>query len=388
MKIGIVVFAYNRPNHLSKVLEGLKKNENIRNIYIFQDGLKRKEHQEGWEQTKRVIREIDWCRVEYRLSTINKGIAQSIMEGISEVFKREDALIILEDDCVPASNFVSFMRRCLEQYENNYNIYSVTGYGYPVQLNKDCSDIYFIGRGSSWGWGTWKDRWENFWPDDDVLNRIRQDKRKSVYLAMWGNDLETMLNDRLLGKNDSWAVYWALHIIDRMGLNVVPYQSYIQNIGMDGTGVHCGTTNQYDVAIRHEEKTDFFLPQKTIMYSKASELFLKWFGGYTVNNLDLRKEHILIYGLGTYFRHIEKYICENYYIEAFIDQTKSGYYAGKRIIRPSGIINYADCKIGITIQDKCECQRVAYELEIKYNILSQNIGTISEKGWKKLVTLN
>ena len=58
MNIGITVFAYNRSWHLSKVLEGLEKNEGISKLYIFQDGLKCEQHRMEWEKTQYVIKNI------------------------------------------------------------------------------------------------------------------------------------------------------------------------------------------------------------------------------------------------------------------------------------------------------------------------------------------
>lgn len=114
MDIGIVVFAYNRSRHLGKVLEGLRENREVSKLYIFQDGLKCEEHQNEWEMTRQVIEDIDWCETAYQLSHKNKGLACSIVDGISAVFAENDAVIVLEDDCVPTANFVNFMVQCFE----------------------------------------------------------------------------------------------------------------------------------------------------------------------------------------------------------------------------------------------------------------------------------
>ena len=68
MDIGIIVFAYNRSQHLKKVLDGLKANSGVSKMYIFQDGLKSEEHRNEWEKTKRIIKEVNWCEVVYEVS--------------------------------------------------------------------------------------------------------------------------------------------------------------------------------------------------------------------------------------------------------------------------------------------------------------------------------
>lgn len=189
MDIGIVVFAYNRSRHLGKVLEGLRENREVSKLYIFQDGLKCEEHQNEWEMTRQVIEDIDWCETAYQLSHKNKGLACSIVDGISAVFAENDAVIVLEDDCVPTANFVNFMVQCFEKYQNDKRVYSVSGYSWPIDLPEDEYDVYGCGRVSSWGWGTWKDRWKQYSTDSGILNRIKRDKKKSQYLAKMGKRL-------------------------------------------------------------------------------------------------------------------------------------------------------------------------------------------------------
>ena len=57
MKTGIIVFAYNRGDHLQKVIAGLKENEEVSRLYIFQDGIKCVEHRSEWEKTRQVLRQ-------------------------------------------------------------------------------------------------------------------------------------------------------------------------------------------------------------------------------------------------------------------------------------------------------------------------------------------
>ena len=58
MKVGIAVFAYNRSWHFQQVLNGLRKNDYVNKLYIFQDGLKCEEHREEWEKVRKIIDNI------------------------------------------------------------------------------------------------------------------------------------------------------------------------------------------------------------------------------------------------------------------------------------------------------------------------------------------
>lgn len=359
MDIGIIVFAYNRSRHLKKVLDGLKENEGVSKLYIFQDGLKCEDHRSEWENTQQVIKGIDWCEVVYNLSLHNKGLASSIVDGISTVFGENDAVIVLEDDCVPTANFIGFMRQCFDKYKNDKRVYSVSGYAWPIDLFQNEYDIYGCGRISSWGWGTWKDRWEQYNTDSTVLQRLKADKDKSRYLAAWGKDLERMFLDRLAGRNDSWGVYWGLTVIENAGICINPYKSLIHNIGMDGTGVHSGVTNLFETKLDVGTKRNFNLPINLDILHTTESAFADLYGSFTATSVkDTSKENVLIYGLGSFFDKYEREINNNYNIVALIDQRKKGWYAGKRIIGLNNVKNYDYDKVIIMVQSIQQCIQI------------------------------
>lgn len=367
MKAGIIVFAYNRDRHLEKVLDGLKKNEEISKIYIFQDGLKCEEHRNGWEKTQQVIKGIDWCEVVYELAPDNKGLANSIVDGINAVFMDHDAVIVLEDDCVPTANFISFMMQCFDKYQDDTRVYSVSGFSWPINLPQDAYDIYGCGRISSLGWGTWKDRWEQFSIDNDILKRLKKDKEASLYLAAWGSDCEQTLYDQIAGKNDSWAIYWALTVIEKRGICINPYKSLIHNIGMDGTGVHSAVTDQLEVEMDSGVRTDFNLPKDLGILHTTEYAFADFHGSYTAASInDKSKENVLVYGMGNYFCKYEREINDNYNIAAFIDQYKKGWYAGRKVFHLGEVMCDVNAcgydRIIIMVQSIQECIKIVKEM--------------------------
>lgn len=277
MKIATLLFCYNRSRHLGQVISALKQNTVLpQKLFIFQDGLKRGGDDKEWHKVNRLIRGIEWCDKEIIVSEKNKGLSNSITEGIDYVLKGYDALIVLEDDCVPSPDFLNFMYQCLERYRNTPEVYSVSGYAWPYSLLENGTDIYFCGRISSWGWGTWKNRWISYKKDYTLLKRIRLDSEKVKELSIWGPDLENTLLDNVRGKNDSWAVFWALNVILNRGICVNPYKSLIQNIGHDGTGVHCGSTSGFMVQTDERKNVVFKFPDITAI----SDLERKAFKGF------------------------------------------------------------------------------------------------------------
>lgn len=371
LKIGIAVFAYCRKEHLVKVLEGLKQNEEVDKVYFFQDGLRWEADRKAWEETTQVIRFVDWCEKEIIIAEKNKGLSQSIIEGIKLVFEENDAIIILEDDCVPKPAFVSYMKQCFYKYKGNTDVFSVAGYSWPLNLKGNDSDIYFCGRPCSWGWGTWKDRWDMYVQDGNIIRDIKRDKEASRRLAIWGDDLENMLVSNYLGYNDSWYVYWALLTIKQGGYAINPYVSLIDNIGFDGTGVHCDVTDRFNVYEFDERVsgTPFYLKDDIASEEEVEKAFLNFYGNYSVTNEPEQKAEVLVYGIGRLYKRNAKAVCEKYYIKAFVDRWKKDlYYAGIDIIHPRQMSEMQYDYVLVMIEEPYTAAEVKETLLREYDI--------------------
>lgn len=373
MNIGIVVFAYNRSEHLKQVLETLKHNQGVNKIYVFQDGLKEEIHREEWEKTIAVIRNVDWCEVDYFLSEYNKGLRKSILDGVNYVFHENDAVVVLEDDCVVTANFMSFMRQGLEMYKESEQVYSVSGHAWPIEVENKIGDAYFCGRISSWGWGTWKDRWEKLELDYELVKEIKCATDISEQLALWGNDLEDILVGNVKGNTDSWAVFWALSVIKQKGLCLNPYYALVKNIGFDGSGVHCGTDEISVAEVMDGQREVFVLPEELIIYDDVKKAFSSKFGGVYKEKNSEQKEKVIVYGMGNYYARNEKKINEQYDVVMYIDQAKNGYYAGTKIGKKENINEMKYDKILVMIANLNEVYKVIYELHDKYAVPYEKI---------------
>jgi hypothetical protein len=260
-KTGIVLFVYNRPYHTKEVLEGLKKN-NISKLYIFSDGSKNDKDKAEVKEVRNLIRNVEWCETEIHINSTNKGLANSIVDGVNYMLSKYDRVIVLEDDCVPSPDFVSFMGECFNRYENTEKIMSISGYSLPIKIPKNYKhDIYFAYRSCSSGWGTWKRAWKYFNRDEDFMRKIEESMsfRKRVLRA--GEDLISMLERQRKGIIDSWAVFWSLNIIKKEGLCIFPVKPRIQNIGFDGSGVHCKTRTTSDVELLNNYTQSLNFPE-------------------------------------------------------------------------------------------------------------------------------
>lgn len=253
MKIAVSVFTFNRPWHTQKVLDGLKENTEAPDIlYIFQDGPD-ENRMDDWEKVNEIITEIDWCEKRLMVSDYRKGLANSIIDGIRIMLSENDAVIVLEDDCVPHPLFMRYMKDCLEYYHDDKRVFSINGYSGFRDIDFNIQNVYFSGRASSWGWATWGDRWKDYNRDYLILNRIKTNNELYEWYKKWGEDLEGHLYGNISGKCDSWAVFWALKIIENKAVCVTPAKSLIENIGTDGSGRHRVFSDNTNVALKLKE---------------------------------------------------------------------------------------------------------------------------------------
>jgi len=248
----IILFVYNRPSHTKKTIEALKNNTlaNQSILYIFSDGSKYHEHERAVNEVRNYIRNINGFRdIIIRQRTENYGLAKSVIEGINEVLNNYDKVIVLEDDIETTPKFLKFMNNCLEFYKEISSVYSISGYSFaitiPANYNKD---IYFLRRSSSWGWATWKNRWEKARWDNSFYKEKIKNKIAQKDFNIGGEDLTPMLIKQINNEIDSWAIRWAFTHYLYNGNCVFPVKSLAQNIGTDATGTHFNRkTTRYNV---------------------------------------------------------------------------------------------------------------------------------------------
>nr|MBK9650438.1 hypothetical protein [Bacteroidota bacterium] len=96
----IVMFVYNRPQLARQTLECLAVNElaSESDLFIFSDGSKQNATNSDCikiEETRKVIREKEWCKtVTIIESSVNKGLATSVIEGVTEVVNKFGNVIV------------------------------------------------------------------------------------------------------------------------------------------------------------------------------------------------------------------------------------------------------------------------------------------------------
>lgn len=244
----ILLFVYNRPEHVKRTLAALEQNILAKEseLFIYSDAARSPQDEASVAEVRKIIRTAlpFFKQVNIIERETNWGLARSIIDGVTTQINRYERVIVLEDDLIVAPYFLKFMNDALDTYQHEEKV----GHIQACDFTQDASlpDTFLIKWTGSWGWATWKRAWKYFNPDGKALLEELQ-RRKLTYTFDFNGKYgyTRMLRRQTEGKNNSWAIRWnaSLFLNDILSLNVG--KSLVQNEGFDGSGTNCGGGNLY-----------------------------------------------------------------------------------------------------------------------------------------------
>jgi len=247
----IIIFTYRRVP--KETINSLLKNRLAcdSELFIYSDGYKSDIDKSDVLEVRNYLRSISGFKsINIIEAPQNKGLANSIIGGVTEVIHNYDKVIVLEDDLIVSSDFLDYMNEALDYYKDDQKIWSIAGYSpkLPCLENYD-KDLYLSPRASSWGWATWKDRWDSVdWKVKD-FEKLKHDQEMRKRFELGGDDMYKMLELQILAKIDSWAIRWCFSQFLYNKYTVYPTKSKIVNDGFnDNKGTHNnGNSIKWDV---------------------------------------------------------------------------------------------------------------------------------------------
>ena len=265
-KAPIILFAYIRLDTLQKTVLALQNNylATQSDLFVFVDGPKNEEQKQKQKPLIEFLQSIDGFKsVHIEYSEVNKGLDPSIIAGVSSVIDKYGRAIVLEDDIVTTPNFLDYMNQALKTYESNKKVMSVSGFGLEVLKPKDyIADVYLLGRSTSWGWGTWKDRWDSVdWNISD-WNQFKTDKKEiQRFKETGGSDMFSMLESCMDG-GGMWDIRFCYNMFKQNRSSVIPFLSKVENVGFNELATHCKTVkyNRFKYILDTTKKRTFNMP--------------------------------------------------------------------------------------------------------------------------------
>lgn len=235
MKPVIVAVAYNRPDNLKRLLNGIARAEypdddvtlyiSIDHGGINEDKVCEIAEQFVWKHGKKIIRE----------HAENIGLKNHIIE-CGDLSIKHGAVIIFEDDTYPSPDFYRYTLEALDFYANEDRIFAISLYsqtwnGYANRhFEPLCNgyDAYISQIECSWGECFIGSRWEKFKEWYEVVNEKQLNHSNEV-------------PDAVYSWEESRCKYLINYIVEKGLYYLSPYKAYSTNFNSKGTHVKRNT---------------------------------------------------------------------------------------------------------------------------------------------------
>jgi len=255
----IALFVYNRPKHTERTLKFLKQNDLSAEsrLFVFSDGAKTEADEEKVKEVRDLLKNIDGFKsVEIIERKQNMGLAESVIAGVTRLVKDYGQVIVLEDDLITSPHTLTYFNDGLTRYRHEEKVMHIGAYMYHLKDHL-LPQSFFYRAATSWGWATWDRAWQHFEPNINLLMGQFDAKKRAEFSIDHTMNFWKQMQDFKNGKNNSWAIRWYASIFLKGGLTLNPSQSLVNNIGHDGTGVHSGINDIYNVVINPKPVNQF-----------------------------------------------------------------------------------------------------------------------------------
>jgi GT2 family glycosyltransferase len=304
----IIVFAYNRPDHLGRTLHALANNdlasESI--LYVFCDGAREwggeiaSTDQNGNYITKRYgmmycteseyntyLKSIqdtrDIARNQKGFKELyvieretNVGLAANIIDAITQVVNQYGRVIAFEDDIETTRGCLTYLNDALELYKDDKLVMHISAWMYPNK-GQFPTTLFYDSPYPAGGWATWKRAWQYFNPNTEDHVRYWQNNWKEFDI-MGEDHLSRQMLGNLNGTLKTWYVKWYSTMRRMNGLCLYPGTAMSNNIGWDDSGETSQANTRYNIVNPTEFTKVERIPIKR--NRKAFNYIRVWYSGH------------------------------------------------------------------------------------------------------------
>ncbi len=250
----ILFLIFNRPDTTFEVFNSIKKAK-PKQLFIASDGPRNNklgEKEIVVDLREKIISKIDWpCEVKTLFKEENLGCGKSVSSAISWFFSNVTEGVIIEDDCVPNQDFYPYMSELLNKYRDDKSVKFIGGSNFQNGNQRGDGSYYFSKYCHVWGWGTWKEVWEQYKYDlsnvsEEELSKILKDCFKDLSMYNnWHRIFKKMITEPI----DTWDYQLDYSIWKNNGVSIIPNVNLVSNIGFGEDATH--TKNKYSVYANH-----------------------------------------------------------------------------------------------------------------------------------------
>ena len=241
-KVPVLLIVYNRIEETHNVFQVLRTIQPTE-LYVAGDGCKKDNMTDRARtyQTRSVIQPAWPCQLHTFWQDEHLGKSEMMFRAMQWFFEQEEEGVILLEDSVPSYDFFPYCEELLSRYRNNEHIFSIGGTylrhrsrkRYNKRLRKGGASYFFSAYGTSWGFATWKNRWQDFTLSMDQYNSENFQKITAPYHMTKKQRIYWIRRFNILKKYNVsyWDYQINLHIWSHQGFCITPYLNLVTNIG-------------------------------------------------------------------------------------------------------------------------------------------------------------
>lgn len=253
----LLIILFNRYAYSKKLISIINKKK-FKKIYISIDGPREKNTEDlvKIKKIKKLISDTKWnSKVFHLYRKKNLGCALNLYYSIKFFFNKEEAGIVLEDDCIPINNFFEFMEFNLIKYKDNKKIGAISGIDRRIIFKNNNCNQYLSKFFGVWGWGSWRREIKNY-----KIN-VKINRKIEIKLNNWIglSSVTKKIIDKALHGTDKYKTWDYqmnfLHLKNKKYI-IRPISDKIKNIG-NSNSTHQNLFNKVEKNLNSKDKKYF-----------------------------------------------------------------------------------------------------------------------------------
>lgn len=243
----VMITTCNRYEHLQRCIASLQKNTDAdkTEVYISVDYPPAEKYVEGWKRVCQMLKNPveGFHRVHVIFQETNLGAEENYGYLEEVVFKEHDRLIFSEDDNEFAVNFLVYMNKGLERFENHPTVYGICGYADDLGFKYGDDNVIALTNFCAWGMGIWREKekviheqltmrkWLYAAKNMRLMWTIYR-RRKRLFSRMLGTIIDPSIEETLLNTDINRGIFLAINGF----CTINPTKTKVRNWGWDGSG--------------------------------------------------------------------------------------------------------------------------------------------------------
>jgi len=242
----VLIPTLNRYEHFHRCVESLSRctHADKTDLYIALDYPANDSHWEGYNKIKDYLNEISVFKsVNIIKRDKNFGAIQNFRNAREQIFQTCDRIILSEDDNEFSPNFLDYINKGLDKFENDPRVIAICGFSYPIEIPKNYNyNHYFSKAFSAWGYGIWKSKYNDIdWSINNIKKFLKNPfniwKIKYVPYDLLFGLFHIIKTGKITGDR-----IFAFNNFIHNTYSVFPTISKVKNCGHDGSGIHCNVS--------------------------------------------------------------------------------------------------------------------------------------------------